>query len=1012
MNYNLQKLKLYLLQRRYSNICKIISILQDHINILTKNNFIEYNDRNTLFNDLFEMTKILNSKYNEFINSEIGSLKNNIDYSEGNSDSSSVIKDYSKKSLENTDSTTISDSETFSHLYELDNYLFGNLVDKEELDDSLKIFPVSDPLNDYKKKIYKMVEEYGLGGLECTLINFLGKEKYKIYKDEYITLFNELEGLVTCIGVKEIELKQKKGKNDKESINHTKLSNNGYYITSPDKFPENDFLQTTRHLYLKFPSYFTEMSESNKNIQTTYVLMIKVFFKNDYLSINLKSSQINLPILYKKKNDIISKTKDMKIENKFVKSFVRYDYIGNIYSYSVDEYVKHIENNYNNFMKIINLSILNLMKEFLAKNTKIKEMFEIIFLLLLGDDENYDIAGILLGLLKEKKNQVKNIYNLIYDNLSFYLQGKVKKSSSSIKDQIEKLKKINVDNVDYSKQLITNKSIPENVKSLAMEKIEEMKSFNNEYFKQLTFVKHIINYPWPSSTEDHFFKNLKSNDKKSQEYIKNVENKLKDASYGHEEAKKSLLQIIGKWVSNPGSQGTSFGLVGPPGVGKTLLAKSVSKSLDIPFSQITLGGQNDGEILHGHGYTYSGSQPGMIIKKMVEMGKSRCILYFDELDKACSKHGQVNEITSILIHLTDPNMNKTFQDRFFQGIDFPLDKVIMMFSYNDSSLVDPILLDRLKEINVSPYSSNDKIEIVNNFIIPELLKSIGLNEIKLTIGNDLIEYIIENYTQEAGVREIKRKIEEIFLNLNLDRIYKRGHFTKNIKTLKLDKKFVNKILKNNIDNNTLIHESDEVGIINGLYATSNGNGGIVPIQVFKNISLGTDKSSDLILTGSLGDTMKESISCSLTCAKQYLYKKYGTKKLFGDNNEYNIEEYLKQKFSDGFHVHTPSTATPKDGPSAGCAFTCSFISRILDKKINRKVAMTGEIELTGRITKIGGLIYKLIGAKKAGVKEVFVSQENKKDVDEIKEKYPKLIDKNFKITLVTYIEDYIEKILI
>ena len=121
----------------------------------------------------------------------------------------------------------------------------------------------------------------------------------------------------------------------------------------------------------------------------------------------------------------------------------------------------------------------------------------------------------------------------------------------------------------------------------------------------------------------------------------------------------------------------------------------------------------------------------MIIKKMVEMGKSRCILYFDELDKACSKHGQVNEITSILIHLTDPNMNKTFQDRFFQGIDFPLDKVIMMFSYNDSSLVDPILLDRLKEINVSPYSSNDKLEIVNNFITPEIVNSVGLDDIKL-----------------------------------------------------------------------------------------------------------------------------------------------------------------------------------------------------------------------------------------------------------------------------------------
>jgi ATP-dependent Lon protease len=187
-----------------------------------------------------------------------------------------------------------------------------------------------------------------------------------------------------------------------------------------------------------------------------------------------------------------------------------------------------------------------------------------------------------------------------------------------------------------------------------------------------------------------------------------IELHLKEIS----QPKKSLLQIIGKWISNPSSQGTSFGLVGPPGVGKTLLAKSVSTALDIPFIQITLGGQNDGELLHGHGYTYSGSQPGLIIKKMVEAGKARCILYFDELDKSTSKHGNINEITSILIHLTDPNMNKTFQDRFFQGIDFPLDKVIMIFSYNDSQKIDPILLDRLFEIKVDPYSINEKIIIV------------------------------------------------------------------------------------------------------------------------------------------------------------------------------------------------------------------------------------------------------------------------------------------------------------
>ena len=1011
MIYNMQKLKLFLLQKRYSSICKIISLLQEHVNLLMSINYLELSNRMQILNDLFEITKILNSKYNEFINNEICYIKNCNESGDSITDSSSNLQ--SKDILNNqSDNSLLSDNESLSHLFDLDNYLFKGFFNKEETDDHLKVFPIDDPLDEYSKKICNMIEEYGLGNINNTIEYYFDKEKLNILKNEYSELFNELESSVTCIGIEKIEI-NKKVKSDNE-VNFSLLENDGYYLEKPSTIISNDYLERTRHLYLRFPEITTD-SENSTNSSSTYIILIKLLFKNDYLSINLKSSQINLPILYKKKNDILNLTKDKNLESKFVKMFVRYDYIGNIYSYSVEKYVKHIEDNYNKFMNIIGLSILNLMKEFLSKNSKVKDMYDIIFLLLLGDDENYDVAGILLGLLKEKKNQVKNIYNLIYENLSFYLQSKVKKSSSSVRDQIEKLKKINVDNIDYSKQLVTNKNIPENVKSLTIEKIEEMKSFNNEYFKQLTFVKHIINYPWPSLTEDQFYKGLKNNSSKAQQYIKKIETNLLDASYGHEEAKKSLLQIIGKWVSNPGSQGTSFGLVGPPGVGKTLLAKSVSKALDIPFAQITLGGQNDGEILHGHGYTYSGSQPGMIIKKMVEMGKSRCILYFDELDKACSKHGQVNEITSILIHLTDPNMNKTFQDRFFQGIDFPLDKVIMMFSYNDSSLVDPILLDRLKEINVSPYSLNDKLEIVNNFITPELVKSIGLEDTKLIMNNETIEYIVENYTQEAGVRDIKRKIEEILLHLNLDKIYKRGFFSKNVKSIKIDKDLVCKILKNNYENNTTVHEKDEIGIINGLYATSNGNGGIVPIQIVKNIISHNDKSDGLILTGSLGDVMKESVNCSLTCAKQYLFKKYGNKKSFIDidnsKKKISFEEYIFKEYKNGFHVHTPSTSTPKDGPSAGCAFTCAFISTILNKKIKRDIAMTGEIELTGKITKIGGLIYKLIGAKKAGVKEVFVSSENKKDVDEIKEKYPKLIDENFRITFVNYIEDFIDKIL-
>jgi ATP-dependent Lon protease len=363
-----------------------------------------------------------------------------------------------------------------------------------------------------------------------------------------------------------------------------------------------------------------------------------------------------------------------------------------------------------------------------------------------------------------------------------------------------------------------------------------MKSFNNEYYKQLTFVKHILNYPWPSVQDDIFFQSINSNAEKSTEYLIDIENKLTKLSYGHEEAKKALLQTIGKWISNPTSQGTSFGLVGPPGVGKTLLAKSVSKALNIPFAEITLGGQNDGEILHGHGYTYSGSQPGLIIKKMVEMGKPRCILYFDELDKACSKHGSINEITSILIHLTDPNMNKTFQDRFFQGVDFPLDKVIMIFSYNDANLVDPILLDRLKQIEVNAYTTNDKKKIVKEFIIPEIAESVGLKSEPWTnISDDLIEFIIENYTNEAGVRSIKRKIEQVFLTLNLDKIYKRAEFASG-EFKEITKDVILRILDKPKHDNTIIHDKSSVGIINGLYATASGDGGIIPIQIFNNFA--------------------------------------------------------------------------------------------------------------------------------------------------------------------------------
>ncbi len=871
-----------------------------------------------------------------------------------------------------------------SHYNNLINYYLENT--DTDIDNLIKInnninLKILEEYNELPSDIFKETEEeinniiknYGYKDLK-SMITYLFPPNY--FDKSIMDYINELNDIIIPVGY---------------NINNISI-NRSYYWKIPSKFDNYDILNKKRELWIKL---------SNNNY-----ICIYVYFKIDKYSCKSKTSQIKSPYLQKNKTNILSKIENygnINVDIKFLKTFLRHDYLGNIYCLTEVEYCDYVIKMYQKYLKLIESTFVNIMKEFVNQEN-IKKMCDIVFLLLLGPDDSIDVAGLLIGLVKEKKNNKSfNIFDIMYNNMTFYIQSKIKKSNINIKSSIEKLKTINTDDIDYKKQLIINKNIPESVKAMVLEKIEEMKSFNNEYYKQLLYVKTILNYPWSSSNDDIYYENLKNDNKKSMEYLSNIEYNLNNTCYGHEDAKKLLLQMIGKWISNPNSMGTSFGLVGPPGVGKTLLAKSVSKALDIPFGQITLGGQNDGEILHGHGYTYSGSQPGMIIKKMVEMGKSRCILYFDELDKACSKHGNINEITSILIHLTDPNMNKTFQDRFFQGIDFPLDKVIMIFSYNDSSKVDPILLDRLKEIRVSPYTMEDKISICNKHIIKEMAENVAMENM-VNINEDIIRYLIDNYTNEAGVRDIKRKIEDIFMHLNIERIYNKGSFqtkSKKVKSITLNKEKIIEILKEPDIHRRVINNKSEIGIINGLYATNNGDGGITPIQIYPNMQHSKDKY-EVRLTGKQGDIMKESVLTSLTTAIEWL-------KL----SEYKdqLEHLMNSHVKNGFHVHTPDGATPKDGPSAGCAFTCAFISRILNKPIKNNIAMTGEIELTGKVSKIGGLEFKLQGAKKAGVNLVYVPIENKKDIDEIKKKYVNLIDNKFNVKLVNHINDIINEIL-
>lgn len=932
----IKNFKLYILQYKYKNITDLILKLQKHIDYLFLNNYIDFLQKNHILSNIFLISKKLNLSFNKYITDEI------------NINDKLSLKLYEILSLFENESN---DKNIFNKILPIINNFNNDL-----------------PLISYENEIINIISDCGLESIDELLRIY--NNKFKL-SEKQNRLIEEINKIFVPTKIKYFDV-----------ANTDKV----YYWRKPNFFNDNDLLKLTREVWIK-----------NNDSETEYI-KIEGYFMNDSLSCFIKTSQLNYNILQKRKNNILKKIANKNIDPNFIKKFIRYDYLGNIYTMGCKEYIRYIDEAYKKFTDISSMTFINIMTNFISKDSDIQTMFKFIFLLLLGNPDNVDVAGLLLGLTKDKKTGGHYIYNYLNQRLPYYLLVKIKKSHNNIKFDLDKIKSLSIDDVDYKKQLVINKNIPQHVKSVTLEKIEEMKSLNNEYYKQLTFVKHILNFPWSSPNDNLLVKN-------PTEYLTNIENKLNTMSFGHDLAKKALLQTIGKWISNPSSQGTCFGLVGPPGVGKTLLAKSISKALDIPFAEITLGGQNDGEILHGHGYTYSGSQPGLIIKKMVEMGKSRCIIYFDELDKACSKHGSINEITSILIHLTDPNMNKTFQDRFFQGVDFPIDKVIIIFSYNDSKLVDPILLDRIKQIEVAAYSINEKMKIIKNFVIPEIIQAIGLTgETWCNLSDELIEFLIEKYTNEAGVRSIKRQIEEIFLTLNLDKIYQRNEFENN-NFKEITKELIIRILNNPKNEITKIHSKEMVGVINGLYASNNSEGGIIPIQIFNNL-ISNSTTYEIKLTGNQGNVMKESVQCSLTTALNYiksnLHKYPGIK---------NFDKHLLN-FKHGFHVHAPSTSTPKDGPSAGCAFTSAFISRILNRPIKNDIAMTGEIELTGKITKIGGLNFKLFGAKKAGVKLVYVPKENENDLNEIITKNPLLIDDNFKVKMYDYIDEIIDEIII
>ncbi len=484
---------------------------------------------------------------------------------------------------------------------------------------------------------------------------------------------------------------------------------------------------------------------------------------------------------------------------------------------------------------------------------------------------------------------------------------------------------------------------------------------------------------------------IEHNVSKVNAYMKNVGTILDEAVYGHANAKRQIERIIGQWL-NGDITGYCFGFEGPPGVGKTSLAKKGiaqclvdGEGLSRPFAFIAMGGSTNSSTLDGHNYTYVGSTWGRIVDILMDTKIMNPIIFIDELDKV-SKTENGKEIIGILTHLIDQTQNDSFQDKYFNGINLNLSKALFIFSYNDVDLIDRILLDRIHRIKFDTIGVDEKLVIMRNFILPEIYKKMGLENM-IEMSDAVIETIINDYTAEPGVRKLKELMFEIVGEINLDILKNTQQPQEHTITIPIVitlEDIKTKYLKDHTEvRPTKIHAEPLVGVINGMWANSAGKGGILPIEASY---FPSSTFLDLKLTGMQGDVMKESMMVAKSLAWSLFMK---------EGSVPNLAEDTKQQ---GLHIHVPEGATPKDGPSAGTAITVVMYSLFSGKKIKNDVAITGEICLQGRVTAIGGLELKVLGGIKAGVKTFIYPKENAKDFDKFMEKYGQkafLIDVKF-----------------
>ncbi len=565
--------------------------------------------------------------------------------------------------------------------------------------------------------------------------------------------------------------------------------------------------------------------------------------------------------------------------------------------------------------------------------------------------EETDVNERLMMILEELNNerQLSNIENVINEKVKervedsqreYYLREKLR----AIREELGDVSSSGDDAEDLREQ-IENNPYPENIRVKALEELkryETLPQASGESGVIRNYLDWLLNVPWWQETKDV-------------EDLKAVRKVLDDDHYGLEKVKDRIMEYLAVKTITNSLKAPILCLVGPPGVGKTSLGKSIANALNREFVKASLGGVRDEAEIRGHRRTYLGSMPGRIIQGMKRATVLNPVFLLDELDKMASDYK--GDPSSAMLEVLDPEQNSMFSDHYLEE-PYDLSKVMFIATANYLEDIPAPLRDRLEIIQLTSYTEEEKLQIARKHLIPKQVETNGLQMNQIKISDKVLQYIIRHYTREAGVRQLERTIASLCRKSVLILL------TQDQKSVTISKNRVNEMLGKEIFEYGVKETANQVGVVTGLAYTSFG-GDILPIEV----TLFEGKGK-LILTGQLGDVMKESAEIAIGYIKS-------------NAKAFNIEPKFFE--SHDIHVHVPEGAVPKDGPSAGITLTTALVSALTDRQVLSNVAMTGEVTLRGNVLPIGGLKEKSLAAHRVGINTIVIPKKNVKDMDELPE---------------------------